>query len=137
MTFHQITIVGNLGKDPELRYLPSGDAVGNLSVAVSDGYKDKASGQWKDRTIWFRVSVFGKNAENAHQYLAKGRKVLVAGSLKADDSGNPAVFTRKDGSAGASFEVNAHTLRFLDRAPAPDDDDDVIAATPAKGKIPF
>jgi single-strand DNA-binding protein len=105
--------VGNLGRDPEMRYTPSGQAVTNFSVAVSDNYTN-SSGERVDRTIWVRVSTWGKLAETCNQYLKKGRKVLVEGRLQADPAtGGPKVYTRQDGSAGTSFEVNANTVRFL------------------------
>jgi single-strand DNA-binding protein len=111
--YHTIIIVGNLGKDPEMRYTPNGQAVTNLNVATSRQYSD-ASGQQVKETIWFRISVWGKQAESCNQYLKKGSKVLVEGRLIPDQStGGPRVFKRQDGSAGSSFEVNASTVRFL------------------------
>jgi single-strand DNA-binding protein len=113
MSYHTIILVGNLGKDPEMRYTPSGQAVTNFSVAVSDNYTN-SSGEKVDRTIWVRVSTWGKLAETCNQYLKKGRKVLVEGRLQADQAtGGPRVYTRQDGSSGSSFEVNANTVRFL------------------------
>ncbi len=113
--YQKITIVGRLGKDPEMRFMPNGDAVTNMSVAVSERKKD-GSGSYNEHTTWIRVVVWGKQAENCHQYLAKGKLVLVEGSLKSDANGNPSTFTRSDGSAGASFEVTAHTVKFLSPA---------------------
>jgi single-strand DNA-binding protein len=110
--FHKVILVGNLGRDPEMRYTPSGQAVTNLSVATNRRYTD-SSGEQRDETVWFRVSVWGRQAEACHQYLQKGRQVLVEGRLVADENGNPRTFTRNDGSSGASFEVNAQTVRFL------------------------
>lgn len=110
--WHTIIIAGNLGKDPEMRYTPSGQAVTSFSVATSDDYTDK-SGTRVKRTIWFRVSAWGKLAETCSQYLKKGRKVLVEGRLTVADDGGPRTFQRKDGSTGASFELTANTVRFL------------------------
>lgn len=111
--YQRLVLVGNLGRDPEMRYTPNGTAVTNFPVATSRKYTD-ASGQIREETAWFRVTVFGKQAETCNQYLAKGRKVLVEGELIVDDkSGGPRVYTRKDGTAGASFEVRANTVRFL------------------------
>src|SRR3990170_2534670 len=73
--FHKVILVGNLGRDPEMRYTPSGQAVTNLNVATNRTYTDNAGNQVK-QTVWFRVSVWGKQAEAAHQYLRKGRQVL-------------------------------------------------------------
>ncbi|HJW90552.1 MAG TPA: single-stranded DNA-binding protein [Anaerolineales bacterium] len=112
MAFHTVIIVGNLGRDPEMRYTPSGQAVTSFSVAASERYTN-SSGERIDRTVWFRISAWGKQAENCNQYLHKGNKVLVEGRLVADEKGNPRVFTRNDGSSGASFEVSASTVRFL------------------------
>ncbi len=111
--YQQITIVGYLGSDPEMRYTPSGQAVTNFSVASSRKYTNN-SGQQVDETTWFRVSVWGAQAETCNQYLSKGRPVLVVGRLRADpQTGNPRIFTRQDGSSGASFEINASSVRFL------------------------
>jgi single-strand DNA-binding protein len=107
-----VIIVGNLGRDPEMRYTPTGQAVTNLSVATTEKFTN-SSGERIERTIWFRVSVWGKQAENCNQYLHKGSKVLIEGRLVADEKGNPRTFTRNDGSPGASFEVSALTVRFL------------------------
>ena len=112
MSFHTIIIVGNLGKDPEMRYMPNGDPVTNLNIASSRSYTSK-QGQKVEETIWFRVSVFGKTAENCNTYLKKGSKVLVEGRLNADKNGGPRVWTRQDGTPGASFEVTAQTVNFL------------------------
>jgi single-strand DNA-binding protein len=96
-----------------MRYTPSGQAVTNFSVAVNDGYTN-SQGEKVDRTIWVRVSTWGKQAENCKQYLAKGRKVLVEGRLVPDaNTGGPRVWTRQDGTPSASFEVSANTVRFL------------------------
>jgi len=112
---HQVlTLVGNLGKDPELRYLPSGEAVCNMNVATNRRWTDNQTGQPQEEVCWFRVTVWGKQAEAVNQYLSKGRQVLVEGRLRPDpETGGPRVYTRNDGSAGASFEVVAHTVRFL------------------------
>ncbi len=104
--YQQTTVVGNLGRDPEMRFTPKGDAVTTFSVAVNDGYGEKKS------TIWFEVSVWGNQAESCKQYLKKGQQVLVTGRLVADESGNPKVFERKDGSFGSSFQLSAKDVRF-------------------------
>jgi len=114
--FHKIILVGNLGRDPELRYTPGGQAVTNLSVATNRTYND-SDGNPVKQTVWFRIAVWGKQAEAAAQYLRKGRAVLVEGRLNADASGNPKVFERGDGTHGASYELTAETVRFLGSAP--------------------
>jgi len=96
-----------------MRYTPSGQAVTNFSVAVNDNYTN-SSGEKVDRTIWVRVSTWGRQAETCNQYLKKGRKVLVEGRLVADPAtGGPRVWNRQDGTPSASFEVSASTVRFL------------------------
>lgn len=111
--FQTIIIAGNLGRDPEMRYTQGGQAVTNFSVAVNDNYTN-SQGERVERTIWFRVSTWGKQAEICAQYLKKGRKVLVEGRLVADAAtGSPRVFSRQDGTSGSSFEINASTVRFL------------------------
>lgn len=110
--FHKVILVGNLGRDPEMRYTPSGQAVTNLSVATNRSYTD-SSGQRQDETIWFRVSVWGRQAETVNQYLRKGRQVLIEGRLVGDENGNPRIWNRQDGTPAASFEINAQTVRFL------------------------
>ncbi len=111
--YQQIVIVGNLGKDPEMRYTPSGTPVTNFNIATSRKYTG-SDGQQVKETAWFRVSVFGKQAETVAQYLKKGSACLVEGRLIPDpQSGGPRTFQRQDGSTGASFEVHGNTVRFL------------------------
>ena len=110
--YHTIIIAGNLGRDPEMRYTPSGQAVTNFSVAVNDNYTN-SQGEKVERTLWFRVSTWGKQAEICNQYLKKGRKVLVEGRLVADPAtGGPRIWQGQKGT-GASYEVSASTVRFL------------------------
>ncbi|MBP0627355.1 single-stranded DNA-binding protein [Cupriavidus sp. AcVe19-1a] len=79
---NKVILVGNLGADPETRYMPSGDAVTNLRLATTDRYKDKQSGEMKEATEWHRVSMFGKLAEIAGQYLRKGSSVYIEGRIR-------------------------------------------------------
>ncbi len=111
--YHKVIIVGHLGRDPEMRYTPSGQAVTNFSLATTRRY-NAANGEQVEETIWFRISVFGKQAESCNTYLKKGRPVLVEGRLRPDpETGGPRVYQRQDGTSGASFEVTADTVRFL------------------------
>ncbi|MBU0490807.1 MAG: single-stranded DNA-binding protein [Chloroflexi bacterium] len=111
--YQKIIIVGNLGRDPEMRYTPTGQAVTNLNVATNRRWADR-DGNMQEETIWFRVSVWGKQAESCNQYLSKGRAVLVEGRLRPDPAtGGPRVYQRQDGSWGASFEISALSVRFL------------------------
>ena len=96
-----------------MRYTPNGNAVTSLNVASNRTYTD-TSGQRVKETTWFRVSVWGKMAENVNNYLQKGSMVLVEGELRPDrETGNPRTFTRNDGTTGASYEVFARNVRFL------------------------
>lgn len=103
--YSKITVVANLGRDPEMRYLQDGTAVTNFSVAVSG--RDKVDGEWKEVTTWWRVNSFGKLAENCNQYLSKGKKVLVEGEPKIRQ------YEKKDGTNGISLEINASNVVFL------------------------
>jgi len=112
--YHKLTIVGNLGSDPIMKYTTDGKAVTTFSVAASNR---------KDETVWFRVSTWDKQAETCNQYLHKGSKVLVEGALKADAQGNPRTYERKDGGGwAASFEVVASSVRFLSGKDEPADE---------------
>jgi len=111
--YQTIIIVGNVGRDPEMRYTPSGQAVTSFSVATNRQYTNN-NGESVKETIWFRVSAWGKTGEVCNQYLKKGSKVLVEGRLTADPAtGGPRTWTAQDGSTRASFEVSAATVRFL------------------------
>ena len=79
---NKVILVGNLGRDPETRYLPSGEAVTNISVATTDTWKDKASGEKKEATEWHRIAFFGRQAEIAGEYLKKGSQVYIEGRLR-------------------------------------------------------
>lgn len=111
--YHRIFIVGNLGRDPELRYIPSGQPVTSLNVATNRQYTD-SNGQQVKETTWFRVSVWGRQAEACNQYLRKGSGVLIEGTLTPDlNTGGPRIWTRQDGTPGANFEVRAIQVKFL------------------------
>lgn len=118
MSFHTVILIGNLGADPEMKYLPSGTAVTNFSVASNATRKNK-DGETVKKTTWFRVAVFDKQAEACANYLHKGSLVAVEGDLNADpETGGPRTFTRNDGTTGASYEVFAHNVRFLSSSEA-------------------
>lgn len=110
--YHTVILIGNLGQDPEMRYTPGGQPVTKFSVASNRQYKNAEGAQVKE-TIWFRVSVWGKQAESCSTYLKKGSKVLVEGRLVPDSNGGPRIWNRQDGTPAASFEINASTVRFL------------------------
>jgi single-strand DNA-binding protein len=110
--FQTIILVGNLGKEPEMRYTNSGQPVTTLSVATNRRYND-ANDQPVKETTWFRVSVWGKQAESCNQYLHKGSRVVVEGRLTPDpETGGPRIW-ESNGKIGASYEITASTVRFL------------------------
>jgi single-strand DNA-binding protein len=106
MSFNKITIIGNLGRDPELRYTPQGDAVCDFSVAVNDRKRDKA-GEFQDVTTWFKVTFWRKQAENASKYLTKGRQVYVEGRLQVEE------WTDRDGNNRQTLVIQGSELQFL------------------------
>ena len=113
MSFHKITIVGNLGRDPEMRYTPGGQAVTNFTVASNRQYT-ASSGEKIQAPVWFRISAWGRQAETVNQYLKTGSQVLIEGRMTPDkESGGPRIWTRKDGSSAASYEVSADRVVFL------------------------
>ncbi|MFA9405400.1 MAG: single-stranded DNA-binding protein [Anaerolineales bacterium] len=137
--FQKVILVGNLGRDPEMRYTPGGQAVTNFSVATNRRYTD-SSGETRDETVWFRISAWGKQAETCNQYLKKGSRVLVEGRLNGDENGNPRMWTGKDGSPRASFEVTSQNVRFLsgrDEGSLGGDEGGSAAAPPPDDDIPF
>jgi single-strand DNA-binding protein len=101
-SFNKITIVGYLGRDPEIRYTPAGDAVCTFSVATTDKKKDGT-----DETTWFRITTWRRQAEVANQYLSKGKQVYIEGRLKAQE------YTDRDGNKRTSLEVTATDMQFL------------------------
>ena len=110
--YQKLTIVGRLGKDPEMRFTPTGQAVTNFSVATDRQWAQ--DGEKKKETTWFTVTAWGNQAEVCNQYLKKGSKVLVEGRLTPDKStGGPRVWEKRDSTWGASFEVTAEVVRFL------------------------
>ena len=112
--FQKVIIVGNLGNDPEMRYMPDGTAITNFSVATNRRWPDRATGEPRDETTWFRVSVWGRQAETTSQYLSKGRQVLVEGRLRPDpQTGGPRLWTAQDGTVRSSYEVTAESVRFI------------------------
>ena len=105
---NRVIIIGNVGQDPETRYLPSGEAVTNLSVATSESWKDKQSGERKERVEWNRVVAFGKLAEIISELCHKGSKVYLSGSLRTRK-------WEKDGQTHYTTEIVAKEMQMLDR----------------------
>lgn len=108
---NQVQIIGHLGKDPETRYLPSGDAVCNFSIATTEKWKDKVTGEAKEQTEWHRISTFGKLAEICGQYLHKGSLAFVQGKIQTRK------YTDKDGVERFSTEIKADQMRILGGKP--------------------
>jgi single-strand DNA-binding protein len=111
--YQKLIIVGNLGRDPEMRYTSDGTPVTNFSVATNRRWTNP-DGSPGEETVWFRVSAWKRLAETCNQYLQKGRQVLIEGQLKPDPAtGGPRIWTGNDGVARASYEVTAFTVKFL------------------------
>lgn len=106
-SINKVIVVGNLGRDPETKYMPSGDAMTNIAVATTDKWKDKASGEQKEATEWHRISFFGKLAEIAGQYLKKGSQVYIEGKLRTRK------WQDKDGVEKYTTEIIADTMQML------------------------
>lgn len=111
--YHKIVIVGYLGRDPEMRYTADGTPVTSFSVATSRRWTN-SDGSQGEETVWFRISAWRRLAETCNQYLSKGRLVLVEGRMNPDRAtGGPRIWTRQDGTPGASYEVTASMVKFL------------------------
>lgn len=106
MSFNKITLVGNLGRDPELRYTPQGTPVCSFTMATNERRKDRA-GENQDVTTWFRITLWGRQAETASQYLTKGRPVYIEGRLRVEE------WTDKDGRQRYTLEVHATDMQFI------------------------
>ena len=111
--YQKIVIVGRLGRDPEMRFTPTGQAVTSFSVATDRQYNDQ-SGKPVKETVWFRVTAWGKLAETCNNFLQKGKLVLVEGRLSVDaKTGGPRIWTGQDGTPRSSYEIVAGTVKFL------------------------
>ncbi|BCF95787.1 single-stranded DNA-binding protein [Paraburkholderia sp. PGU19] len=104
---NKVILVGNLGADPEVRYLPSGDAVANIRLATTDRYKDKQSGEFKEMTEWHRISFFGRLAEIVSEYLKKGSAVYIEGRIRTRK------YQAQDGTDRYSTEIVAEQMQML------------------------
>jgi len=145
--YHKITIVGYLGRDPEMRYTPSGQPVTNFSVATSRKWTG-SDGQQHDETVWWRVTAWGRQAETCNQYLTKGQLVLVEGRIGGDrvpQGANaeqivPHTWQGQDGQHRARFEITARTVKFLGGrgvAPSPETPGDFEEPPEEGEEIPF
>ena len=106
MSFNKVILVGNLGRDPELRYTPQGTPVCTFSLATNERRKDK-NGEMQDQTTWFRVTLWNRLAETASQYLQKGRPIYIEGRLRVEE------YTDRDGKPRHSLEVTASDMHFI------------------------
>lgn len=106
-SINKVILIGTLGRDPEMRFLPNGNAVASMSLATDEGYKDKNTGQQVDKTEWHRVEAFGRLAEIMGEYLKKGSKVYIEGKLRTDEY-------EKDGIKRYSTKIIANDLTMLD-----------------------
>jgi single-strand DNA-binding protein len=122
---NKVILVGNLGADPEMRFMPSGDPIANLRVATTDSYKDKASGEKKETTEWHRVVMFNRLAEIAGQYLKKGSQVYLEGRLQTRK------WTDKEGQERYSTEIVCNEMKMLGKREGGGDDHD---QKPSDGK---
>ena len=133
--YQTLILIGNLGKDPEMRFTPGGQPVTTLSVATNRRYNG-ANGQPIKETTWFRVTVWGKQAEACNQYLHKSSRVLVEGRLTPDpETGGPHIW-ENNGKIGASFEVTASAVRFVSGREEADESETPVN-TSNDGDIPF
>lgn len=113
MSYQKVVIVGNLGRDPEMRFMPDGTPVTNFSVATNRRWTNQ-DGSPGEETVWFRVAAWRRQAETCAQYLKQGRQVMVEGRLTADkETGGPRVWTGTDGAPRASYELTADRVIFL------------------------
>ncbi len=113
---HRVDIVGRLGADPELQYTTQGTALTKFSVATSEKWKDQ-QGNKQERTMWWRIEVWGPQAEPCNQYLAKGSLVFVEGQMVSDPAtGGPRQWTDNDGNTRTSFQLKARSVKFLGAA---------------------
>jgi len=107
MSFNKVILVGNLGRDPELRYTPQGTPVCSFSIATNERRKDRATGENMDLTTWFRVTLWGRQAETASQYLVRGRSVYIEGRLRVEE------WTDRDGKPRHTLEVHGTDMQFI------------------------
>jgi len=136
---NKVILVGNLGRDPEVRYTTSGTPVANFTMATTDRWSDPSSGERKERTEWHRIVVFGKQAEIVGEYLRKGRQVYVEGSLQTRE------WTDREGNKRYTTEVRAQRVQMLgkpsDRDADAEEDRGQAVAEPDAGyeedDIPF
>lgn len=122
---NKVIIVGNLGRDPELRHMPSGDAIANIAVATSYKSKDRSTGEQKETTEWHRISFFGRLAEIVGEYMKKGSSIYVEGRLQTRK------YTDKDGVEKYATDIIAESMKMLGNGNSSQDQDDAQLAPAA------
>jgi single-strand DNA-binding protein len=130
MSFNKIILVGNLGRDPELRYTPQGTPVCSFSLATNERRKDRNTGEGSDITTWFRVTLWGRQAETASQYLTRGRPVYIEGRLRVEE------WTDRDGKPRHTLEVNATDMQFIGGGKSEAASEETPAASAAAEQLP-
>lgn len=153
--FQRVTIIGNVGQTPEMRFTSDGTPVTTFSVATTEkiskqgpsgprpcpqGWKESYNGKNWELTTWWKVTCWRGLAETVNQYLTKGQQVFIEGTVSGeanDGTLNPRVWTGKDGVARASFELTANVVKFLGRSDRPSDTGEAPPATYEEGVLPF
>lgn len=128
---NRVILVGNLGADPETRFMPSGDPICNLRLATTDSYKDKSSGEKKESTEWHRIVMFGRLAEIAGQYLKKGSQVYIEGRIQTRK------WTDKEGQERYSTEIVANEMKMLGKREASEERNEPPVDYPRRDKPSF
>jgi single-strand DNA-binding protein len=129
MAFCKLMFIGNLGRDPEMRYTPTGKPVTQFTVAVNQSTRNQQTGEWTEDTDWFRVSVFGDRAERAAEQLRKGNRVFVEGRFRSRE------FEGQDGQKRTSLDVTADNVISLEKRPR-DEEGSFTGAPAAAGSAP-
>ncbi len=131
--FERVELIGHLGRDPQMQYLPDGRAYTRFSLATTRRWKGQG-GVEKEATTWWQVTAWGKLGEICNQYLRRGARVLVVGRMAPDpQTGQPRIWTGQDGQPRASYELTAQKVLFLDRRPV----GETAAATAPQAAEPF
>ena len=123
--YQNIILIGNLGRDPEMRYTTAGKAFTSFSLATTEMVW-RPDTEPEPMTTWWNVTCCGKTAERVHEKAHKGSRVLVEGRMKPGENGTPNIFIRKDSTPGASYDLTASVVRILDKKVDSDDDDEVV-----------
>lgn len=129
-SLNKVIIIGHLGRDPESRYMPSGEQVTSIAIATTDRWRDKATGEQREQTEWHRISFFGKLAEIAGQYLKKGSQVYVEGRIRTNK------YTDRDGVERYQTQIIADTMQMLGGKPEQSGGRNSYAEAKETGRMP-